>query len=102
MNINWETLERLMQNNGMRALRHSRPRAALLVIEIAMAGLRNRVPDGGIVRDITVQVPVGVLTPPGRTRQNTIDMAKHARAAGLLTWEQRLDGRGHVYTVHVG
>lgn len=102
MNINWETLERLMQNDGMRALRHSRPRAALLVIQIAMAGLRNRIPYGGIVRDITIQVPIGDLIAPGRTRQTTIGMLKHARAAGLLTWEQRLDGRGHVYTVHVG
>lgn len=102
MNINWETLERLMQNDGMRALRHSRPRAALLVMEIAMHGLRARVPDGGIVRDITVQVPIGLLVPPGRTRTNAVGMLKHARAAGVIDWEQRFDGRGCIYTVHVG
>jgi hypothetical protein len=101
MNINWETLERLMFSERMMRLADSRPRAAVLVIRIAMIGLRNHIPDGGIIRDISARIPIGLMVPIGRTRQTVIGSLKEARAAGVLTWEQRFDGRGHVYTVHV-
>lgn len=102
MNINWETLERLWESERMRNLRITRPRSALLVLQIAMAGLRNRVPDGGIIRDITVRVPIGDLVPAGKTRTNAVSALNRARATGIISWETRYNGNGCVYTVHVG
>jgi hypothetical protein len=102
MNINWDTLERLWNGERMRNLRILHPRAALLVLQIAMAGLRNRVPEGGIIRDITVRVPIGDLVPAGKTRTNAVSALNRARATGIISWETRYNGNGCIYTVHVG